>query len=67
MSTRRRLFPSLSPLVFGLMGMARIFGNPRLAAIRAIDVVQLIGIGMCFGVALAMLVPFLRRPRDKQV
>lgn len=48
-------------------GVARIFGNPRLAAIRTVDLVQLIAIGMCFGVALTTLVTFLRRPRDRQV
>jgi hypothetical protein len=67
MSTRRKLFPFWFPLLFGLMGVSRIFGNPRLAAIRTVDLVQLIAIGMCFGVALTTLVTFLRRPRDRQV
>ena len=66
MSTRRRLFPFWFPLLFGLMGVARIVGNPRLSAIRAADIVQLMAIGMCFGVALTTLVTFLRRPRDRQ-
>jgi hypothetical protein len=43
------------------MGVTRIVGNPRFAAIRAVDLVQLIAIGMCFGVALTALVTFLRR------
>ncbi len=64
MSTRRKLFPFWIPLLFGLMGVSRIFANPRLAAIRTVDIVQLIAIGMCFGVALATLVTFLRRPRQ---
>ena len=67
MVTRHKLFPFWFPLLFGLMGIARLFGNPRLAAIRTVDVVQLIAIGMCFGVALTTLATFLRRPRDKQV
>lgn len=66
MSTKRKLFPFWFPLLFGLMGVARIFGNPRLAAIRTVDLIQLIAIGMCFGVALTTLVTFLRRPRDSQ-
>ena len=67
MDTRRKLFPFWVPLLFGLMGVSRIFGNPRLAAIRTVDLVQLIAIGMCFGVALTTLVTFLRRPRDRQL
>jgi len=66
MSARHRLFPFWLPLLFGLMGVARIVGSPRLAAIRAVDLVQLIAIGMCFGVALTTPVTFLRRPRDRQ-
>ena len=67
MDTRRKLFPFWFPLLFGLMGVSRIFGNPRLAAVRTVDLVQLIAIGMCFGVALTALVTFLRRPRDRQL
>jgi hypothetical protein len=39
-----------------LMSMAA-----RLEAIRAVDVVRLIGVGMCFGVALAGIVIMLRK------
>ena len=64
MSTRRKQFPLWAPLILGLMGVSRVFENPRLAAIRTIDIVQLVGIGICVGVALATLVTFLRRPRE---
>jgi len=67
MGTRRKLFPFWFPLLFGLMGVSRIFGNPRLAAVRTVDLVQLIAIGMWFGVGLTTLVTFLRRPRDRQL
>jgi uncharacterized membrane protein YccC len=33
----------------------------RLEAIRAVDVVRLIGVGMCFGVALVSIVIMLRK------
>ena len=33
----------------------------RLEAIRAVDVVRLIGVGMCFGVALVGIVVMLRK------
>ena len=39
-----------------LMSMAA-----RLGAIRAVDVVRLIGVGMCFGVALVGIVIMLRK------
>jgi uncharacterized membrane protein len=42
--------------VINLMSMAA-----RLEAIRAVDVVRLIGVGMCFGVALAGIVIMLRK------
>jgi hypothetical protein len=64
MSTRRKLFPFWMPLLFGLLGLAGVFGNPRLTGIRAVDIVRLIATGMCLGVALATLVAFLRRPRE---
>lgn len=63
MGTRRRLFPIWVPLLFGLMGLLRVIENPRLTAIRPVDVVQLIATGMCLGVALVTLIMFLRRPR----
>jgi hypothetical protein len=38
--------------------------NPRLATLHGSDVLQLIATGMCFGVALATLVMFLRGRRS---
>ncbi len=63
-STRRKLFPLWVPLLFGLLGLARVFGNPRLAAIRTVDIVQLLGTGMCLGVAIAGMATLLQRPRE---
>ena len=63
MNTSRKLFPFWVPLLFGLMGVFRIVGNPRFTAIRTIDIVRLLAIGLCFGVALAALVAYLRSPR----
>jgi hypothetical protein len=42
--------------VINLMSMAA-----RLEAIRVVDVVQLIGVGMCFGAALVGIVTMLRK------
>ena len=64
MSTKRKQFQFWIPLIFGLMGVLRIFGDPRLAAIRTVDIIRLVAIGMSLGFALATLVTFLRRPRE---
>ena len=50
-------------LVFGLVSFFRMLGKPSLETIRTVDVVQLIGTGMCFGAAIVALVLFLRSPR----
>ena len=52
------------PLVVGLAGFFHLMSQPRFAEIRKVDVVQLIGSGMCFGVALMALVLFFRLPRE---
>jgi hypothetical protein len=60
---RRKLAPFWVPLLFGLLSLVNLVGKPRLATLHASDVVQLLGTGMCFGVAVASLVAFLRGPR----
>ena len=50
-------------LAFGLLSLTRI-DRPSLEAIRAVDAVQLVGAGMCFGAAiLALVLWFGARPR----
>ena len=61
--SRRRLVPFWVPLLLGLMSLVNVIGNPRVATLHGSDVVQLIGTGMCFGVALATLIVFLRGSR----
>jgi hypothetical protein len=62
---RRRSLVSavIVPLIVGLAGMTHLMSQPRFAAIRSVDVVQLTGSGMCFGVALFALILLLRTPR----
>jgi hypothetical protein len=61
---RRRLAPFWVPLLFGLLSLSNMIGRPSFATIRGADAVQLLGTGMCFGVALAALVGLLRsRPK----
>ena len=59
MSTGRRLVPFWVTLIFGSISLFNLSTRPSFATIRAPDVVQLIGIGMCFGVALATLVGYI--------
>jgi len=51
-------------LAFGLLSLTRVLDRPSLEAIRAVDAVQLVGAGMCFGAAiLALVLWFGARPR----
>ena len=63
MTDRRRLLRVFFVLlVFGLISLMRMLGRPSLATVRAVDIVQLIGTGMCLGGALVALVMALSRP-----
>lgn len=61
---KRRRFLGMSGVltVFGAVSLLRVLGRPGFAAVRAIDAVQLIGTGMCFGAAIVAFVFFLRNP-----
>ena len=64
MLNRRSLISTVvTLLIVGTIVMANFVSQNRLAAIRSVDVVQLIGTGMCFGVALFALIIFFRTPR----
>jgi hypothetical protein len=65
MSSRRKLVvPFIVPLLIGLGGFSNVARSPRFETFHTVDVIQLIGTGMCFGVALYTLVIFLRGPRS---
>jgi hypothetical protein len=49
----RRSVPAY--LVLGLIAFGNVSRNPRFASIHTVDVLQLLGSGMCFGLALAVL------------
>ena len=62
MNDRRRFFRIFFVLLtFGLLSLLRTLGRPSLADVRAVDIVQLIGTGMCLGGALVALGVGLRR------
>ena len=63
MTDRRRAFRIFFVLLaFGLVSLLRMLGRPGLANVRTVDIVQLIGTGMCLGGALVALAIGLGRP-----
>ena len=44
-----------------IMGLARVINQPRIASYYMPDVVQLVGVGMCFGFAIGAMVSFWSR------
>jgi hypothetical protein len=46
----------------GLVGLVRVTTSPAFETMRAVDVVQLIGTGMCFGAGIMALVLSRRSP-----
>jgi formate/nitrite transporter FocA (FNT family) len=65
MFNRKSLIPSIvAPLIVGLVGLINLMNRPRFASIHNVDVLQLLVSGMCFGVALAMLIAHLRGSRN---
>ena len=63
MNDRRRFFRVFVVLLaFGVANGLRMLGKPALTAIRPVDVVQLIGTGMCLGGAVVALVFALTAP-----
>ena len=59
----RRTAPFWVPLLFGLMSLTNVLTRPSMQSVRAVDEVQLIATGMCFGAALVGLGYFLRDRR----
>ncbi len=60
---RRALRISFVLGAFALLNLVSMLGRPSLASIRAVDVVHLIGTGMCLGGCLVALVLYLRGRR----
>ncbi len=52
-------------IAFGLISLLAMVGRPTVADIRAVDIVHLIGTGMCFGGAIVALVAHLRGRQAK--
>jgi hypothetical protein len=63
MAADRRVVPFAVPFLFGIMSFVSMIGRGRLAAYAGPDILQLIGTGMCFGVALTGLIVLVRARR----
>jgi hypothetical protein len=60
MQNRRKAI--LIPLLIGLLGFTTMTRKPRFELFHAVDILQLLATGMCFGVALTSL---MRRQRSE--
>ena len=50
-------------VIVGFTGLNRVMQSPNFAMYRTVDVVQLLGSGVCFGVAMLLIVIVLRGVR----
>jgi hypothetical protein len=65
MSDRKTSFRVFYVLIaFGFLSLFTMLTRPSRATVRAVDVVHLIGTGMCFGGAIVALVGYLRGNRS---
>ena len=51
------------PVIIGLAGYFNLMGKPRFVEFHTVDVVQLLATGACFGIAFAVMIAIIRRPR----
>ena len=52
--------PPLILVVFGFIALMNVARNPRFEAFHTVDVLGLMASGVCFGVALALILRVLR-------
>ena len=60
---RPRIVVWIIPLFVGLTGFYRVTQSPSFEIYRAVDIVQLLGSGMCFGAAMVGVIFMLRGQR----
>jgi hypothetical protein len=51
------------PLLIGFVGFYRVMQSPSFEMYRAVDIVQLLGSGVCFGAAMVGVIFMLRGAR----
>jgi hypothetical protein len=64
--SKRKWFLPLAPAILGLFPLLNSLNNPRVQTLRVSDVLRLIAVGMCFGMALAMFFAALEQKPDKE-
>lgn len=52
----RRLAVFAFLMLFGVFPLMNSFNNPRLAELRGVDRLQLVGSGLCFGMGVGVMV-----------
>ena len=50
-------------VIVGFAGLNRVMQSPNFAIYRTVDIVQLLGSGVCFGVAMILIIIVLRGAR----
>lgn len=53
-------------IIIGSIGLMNLMHQPRFETYRTVDVVQLLGSGMCYGVALVAIIMLIRGPRTPE-
>ncbi|MGH9744240.1 MAG: hypothetical protein ACRD51_18010 [Candidatus Acidiferrum sp.] len=62
-NVKRLMGIGFAPFFIGLIGLFSLMERPRFAAYHNVDVLQLLGSGMCFGVALVGVIATIRGRR----
>ena len=57
------ILPLMIVVIVGFAGLNRVMQSPNFAMYRTVDVVQLLGSGVCFGVAMVLIINVLRGVR----
>jgi len=62
MIRNKRLVPAtiFVPIMVGLIGVFMVSRNQRFELFHTVDILQLLASGMCFGVALTLIVLFIK-------
>ena len=60
---RRRALAVVIPLIVGITGLMTVLARPRASAFAAVDILELVAAGMCFGIAIVAVAKALRGNR----
>ena len=64
MEKKRRFAASFGVFFIGLIGLFQVAQRPRFSAVHAVDAIQLVASGMCFGAALTIVLVLSLRGRS---